>query len=251
MEVLSQYEISCGPDLPYIVRLVCEAPALMNASSIRSRRKECVLGRNTVYFLAQARELTLNRRKIQPPPLHSDQGITSVDMNSREQRLAARLPEQSNIERNAGMRITRPPQPPARHLFSFSLQKYCAFAAALLPQSCLWPAFSGRSPLDRPGAPWAMLSIISPQAPDATVFLVTLPPRLVRPEHGQRLLPAATAGRTNTLSLKCSLPFPRAISTPGRRTAIINLLLAPFFTDWCQNRSLRCYDAEKPAPALF
>ena len=110
MEVLSQYtEISCGPDLPTIVRLVCESYGLNERQlNSRSRRKECVLGRNTVYFLARKHtELTLEEIGEKFNRRHSTviKGITSVERElSKESTLGRQIARAVKlIERNAGM----------------------------------------------------------------------------------------------------------------------------------------------------
>lgn len=110
MEVLSQYaEISCGPDMPTIVRLVCESYGLNERQlSSRSRRKECVLGRNTVYYLARKHtELTLEEIGEKFNRRHSTviKGITSVERElSKETSLGRQIARAVKlIERNAGM----------------------------------------------------------------------------------------------------------------------------------------------------
>ena len=110
MEVLSQYaEIECGPDLPTIVRLVCESYGLNERQlNSRSRRKECVLGRNTVYYLARKHtELTLEEIGDKFNRRHSTviKGITSVERElSRETTLGRQIARAVKlIERNAGM----------------------------------------------------------------------------------------------------------------------------------------------------
>ena len=110
MEVLSQYtEISCGPDLQTIVRLVCESYGLDERQlNSRSRRKECVLGRNTVYYLARKHtELTLEEIGGKFNRRHSTviKGITSVERElSKETSLGRQIARAVKlIERNAGM----------------------------------------------------------------------------------------------------------------------------------------------------
>lgn len=109
-EILNQYaQVPCGPDLQTIIRLVCETYGLDERQlRSRSRRKECVLGRNTVYYLARKHtELTLeeiggtfNRR-------HSTviKGITSVEQElARESRVGRQIASAvSLIERHAGV----------------------------------------------------------------------------------------------------------------------------------------------------
>lgn len=110
LEVLNQYAgVECGPDLPTIIRLVCESYGLEERQLCsRSRRRECVLGRNTVYYLARKHtELSLeeiggtfNRR-------HSTviKGITSVERElSKESSLGRQIARAVDlIERNAGL----------------------------------------------------------------------------------------------------------------------------------------------------
>lgn len=110
LEVLNQYAgVDCGPDLPTIIRLVCESYGLEERQLCsRSRRRECVLGRNTVYYLARKHtELSLeeiggtfNRR-------HSTviKGITSVERElSKESSLGRQIARAVDlIERNAGL----------------------------------------------------------------------------------------------------------------------------------------------------
>ena len=110
MEVLSQYaEVSCGADLPTIVRLVCESYGLNERQlASRSRRKECVIGRNTVYFLARKHtELTLEEIGEKFNRRHSTviKGITSVERElSKETTLGRQIARAVKlIERNAGM----------------------------------------------------------------------------------------------------------------------------------------------------
>lgn len=110
MEVLSQYaEIACGPDLPTIVRLVCESYGLNERQlNSRSRRKECVIGRNTVYYLARKHtELTLEEIGDKFNRRHSTviKGITSVERElSKETTLGRQIARAMKlIERNAGM----------------------------------------------------------------------------------------------------------------------------------------------------
>lgn len=110
MEVLSQYaEVSCGPDLPTIIRLVCESYGLNERQlASRSRRKECVMGRNTVYYLARKHtELTLEEIGGKFNRRHSTviKGITSVERElSKETTLGRQIARAVKlIERNAGM----------------------------------------------------------------------------------------------------------------------------------------------------
>lgn len=110
MEILSQYtQTPCGPDLPTIVRLVCESYGL-NERQLRSnsRRRELVLGRNTVFYLARKHtELTLEEIGEQFNRRHSTviKGITSVEREiSRQSSLGRQIARAvSLIERNAGM----------------------------------------------------------------------------------------------------------------------------------------------------
>ena len=114
LEVLNQYAgVDCGPDLPTIIRLVCESYGLEERQLCsRSRRRECVLGRNTVYYLARKHtELSLeeiggtfNRR-------HSTviKGITSVERElSKESSLGRQIARAVDlIERNAGLSVAQ------------------------------------------------------------------------------------------------------------------------------------------------
>lgn len=110
MEVLSQYaDVPGGPDLPTIIRLVCESYGLNERQlSSKSRRKECVLGRNTVYYLARKHtELTLEEIGEKFNRRHSTviKGITSVERElSKESCLGRQIARAVKlIERNAGM----------------------------------------------------------------------------------------------------------------------------------------------------
>lgn len=115
MEVVGQYAgIEQGLDMESIIRLVCESYGLSEAQlRSRSRRQECVQGRNTVFYLARKHtELSLedigsafNRR-------HSTvlRSITAVERElARETRLGRQIARAvSLIERSAGCGV--PPQ---------------------------------------------------------------------------------------------------------------------------------------------
>ncbi len=115
MEVVGQYAgIEQGLDMESIIRLVCESYGLSETQlRSRSRRQECVQGRNTVFYLARKHtELSLedigsafNRR-------HSTvlRSITAVERElARETRLGRQIARAvSLIERSAGCGV--PPQ---------------------------------------------------------------------------------------------------------------------------------------------
>ena len=115
MEVVGQYAgIEQGLDMESIIRLVCESYGLSETQlRSRSRRQECVQGRNTVFYLARKHtELSLedigsafNRR-------HSTvlRSITAVERElARESRLGRQIARAvSLIERSAGCGV--PPQ---------------------------------------------------------------------------------------------------------------------------------------------
>lgn len=112
MEVVGQYAGEAqGLDMEAIIRLVCESYGLSEAQlRSRSRRQECVQGRNTVFYLARKHtELSLedigsafNRR-------HSTvlRSITTVERElARESRLGRQIARAvSLIERSAGCGI--------------------------------------------------------------------------------------------------------------------------------------------------
>ena len=109
MEVVGQYAGEAqGLDMEAIIRLVCESYGLSEAQlRSRSRRQECVQGRNTVFYLARKHtELSLedigsafNRR-------HSTvlRSITAVEHElAKESRLGRQIARAVNlIERSAG-----------------------------------------------------------------------------------------------------------------------------------------------------
>lgn len=110
MEVLSQYaDVACGPDFSTILRLVCESYGLNERQlASKSRRKECVTGRNTAFYLARKHtEMTLEEIGEKFNRRHSTviKGITSLERElskqSTEGRRIARAV--SLIERNAGL----------------------------------------------------------------------------------------------------------------------------------------------------
>ena len=114
LEVLNQYAgVECGPDLPTIVRLVCESYGLEQRQLCsRSRRRECVLGRNTVYYLARKHtELSLEEIGETFNRRHSTviKGITAVERElSKESSLGRQIARAVDlIERNAGLGATR------------------------------------------------------------------------------------------------------------------------------------------------
>ncbi|MBQ9405264.1 MAG: ATP-binding protein [Desulfovibrio sp.] len=109
-EILGQYaQVIFRPDLATIVRLVCESYGLDERQlRSRSRRKECVLGRNTVYYLARKHtELTLEEIGAHFNRRHTSviKGITSVERElSRESTLGHQIARAvSLIERNSGV----------------------------------------------------------------------------------------------------------------------------------------------------
>ncbi len=110
MEVLSQYaDVACGPDFSTILRLVCESYGLNERQlASRSRRKECVVGRNTAFYLARKHtEMTLEEIGEKFNRRHSTviKGITSLERElSRESTEGRRIARAvSLIERNAGL----------------------------------------------------------------------------------------------------------------------------------------------------
>ncbi len=110
LEILNQYEhIPCVPDLPTIIRLVCESYGLEERQlRSRSRRKEYVLGRNTVYYLARKHtELTLEEIGEHFHRRHSSviKGITSVERELSRESIAGHQIARAVglIERNAGL----------------------------------------------------------------------------------------------------------------------------------------------------
>ncbi len=110
LEVLTQYaEVECRPDLQEIIRLVCESYGLSERQLCsRSRRQECVLGRNTIYFLARKHtDLSLEEIGEKFNRRHSTviKGITSVERElSKGSRLGHQIARAVElIERNAGI----------------------------------------------------------------------------------------------------------------------------------------------------
>ena len=110
MEVLSQYaSVCCEPDFPTILRLVCQSYGLNERQlASRSRRKECVQGRNLVYYLARKHtSLTLEQIGEKFNRRHSTviKGITSVERElSKESSLGRQMARAVQlIERNAGL----------------------------------------------------------------------------------------------------------------------------------------------------
>ncbi len=108
--MLNQYAgVECGPDLPTIIRLVCESYGLEQRQLCsRSRRRECVLGRNTAYYLARKHtELSLEEIGEMFNRRHSTviKGITSVERElSKDSTLGRQIAKAvALIERNAGL----------------------------------------------------------------------------------------------------------------------------------------------------
>ncbi|GHU93227.1 chromosomal replication initiator protein DnaA [Deltaproteobacteria bacterium] len=116
MEVLAQYAgVECGPaDMEAIIRLVCESYGLSeNQLNSRSRRQECVLGRNTIYYLARKHtDLSLEEIGEKFNRRHSTviKGITSVEREiSKESTLGRQIAKAVHlIERNAGLGVIQP-----------------------------------------------------------------------------------------------------------------------------------------------
>ncbi|MDR3358139.1 MAG: chromosomal replication initiator protein DnaA [Desulfovibrio sp.] len=113
MDVLSQYAgTECGADMRTIIRLVCESFGLTERQiGSRSRRHDCVTGRNTAYYLARKHtELSLEEIGATFNRRHSTviKGITSVEREiSRESTEGRRLAGTVRlIERNAGLSAT-------------------------------------------------------------------------------------------------------------------------------------------------
>ncbi len=110
MEVLSQYaSVSAEPDFPTILRLVCQSFGLNEHQlASRSRRKECVQGRNLIYYLARKHTtLTLEQIGERFNRRHSTviKGITAVERElSKESGLGRQMARTVQlIERNAGL----------------------------------------------------------------------------------------------------------------------------------------------------
>ncbi len=110
MEVLSQYaDVACGPDFSTILRLVCESYGLNERQlASKSRRKECVTGRNTAFYLARKHtEMTLEEIGEKFNRRHSTviKGITSLERElSKESTEGRRIARAVRlIERNAGL----------------------------------------------------------------------------------------------------------------------------------------------------
>ncbi|MDR2574784.1 MAG: chromosomal replication initiator protein DnaA [Desulfovibrio sp.] len=113
MDVLEQYAgAECGADLNTIIRLVCEIFGLTERQMVsRSRRRDCVSGRNTAYYLARKHtELSLEEIGSTFNRRHSTviKGITSVEREiSKESTLGRQLIRAVRlIERNAGLSST-------------------------------------------------------------------------------------------------------------------------------------------------
>lgn len=109
-DVLGQYaQMECGLSFETIIRLVCESFGLKEHQLCsRSRRAECVLGRNTIYYLARKHtELSLQQIGDKFNRRHSTviKGITSIEREiSNESRVGRQVATTvSLIERNAGL----------------------------------------------------------------------------------------------------------------------------------------------------
>ena len=110
LEVLNQYAgVDFIPDMPLLVRLVCESYGLDDRTlRSRSRRREYVLGRNTIYYLARKHtDLSLDEIGRSFNRRHTTvlKGISSIE---RELSLGSKLGRQiaravSLVERNAGL----------------------------------------------------------------------------------------------------------------------------------------------------
>jgi chromosomal replication initiator protein len=116
MDVLAQYAgAECGADMQTIIRLVCESFGLTERQiGSRSRRHDCVAGRNTVYYLTRKHtELSLEEIGSAFNRRHSTviKGITSVEREiSRESAEGRQLARAVRlIERNAGLSTTIQP----------------------------------------------------------------------------------------------------------------------------------------------
>lgn len=110
LDVLHQYAgIDTVPDMEAIVRLVCRSYGLTERQLCsRSRKQECVMGRNTIYYLARKHtELSLEEIGEKFNRRHSTviKGITSVERElSRESSLGRQISRAVDlIERNAGL----------------------------------------------------------------------------------------------------------------------------------------------------
>ncbi|MDR1777027.1 MAG: chromosomal replication initiator protein DnaA [Desulfovibrio sp.] len=110
LEVLAQYaDAENGVDMDTLVRLVCEGFGLTRKQlDSRSRRRECVTGRNTVYYLARKHtELSLGEIGAIFNRRHSTviKGITAVEREiSAETTLGRQITRAVGIiERNAGL----------------------------------------------------------------------------------------------------------------------------------------------------
>lgn len=112
LEVIGQYAGHAqGLDMAAIIRLVCESYGLSEAQlRSRSRRQECVQGRNTVFYLARKHtELSLDDIGSAFNRRHSTvlRSITAVERElARESRLGRQIARAvSLVERNAGCGI--------------------------------------------------------------------------------------------------------------------------------------------------
>ncbi len=111
LEVLQQYvSADCGsPDWDSIVKLVCKTFGLSTRQlESRSRRRECVMGRNTIFYLARKHtDMSLAEIGERFNRRHSSviKGITSLERElARESSMGRQIARAvSLIERNAGL----------------------------------------------------------------------------------------------------------------------------------------------------
>lgn len=110
LEIVSQYaHVDPTLDVETIIRLVCESYGLnLRQISSRSRRQECVVARNTIYYLARKHtELSLQDIGEKFNRRHSTviKGITNIEREiQRESSLGRQLRTTVTlIERNAGI----------------------------------------------------------------------------------------------------------------------------------------------------
>lgn len=110
LDVLGQYaQVETTLDVENLIRLVCESYGLnMRQLASRSRRHECVLARNTVYYLARKHtELSLQEIGDKFNRRHSTviKGITSLEREmQRETSVGRQIANTVTlIERNAGL----------------------------------------------------------------------------------------------------------------------------------------------------
>lgn len=110
LDVLAQYVVAGGrPDLSLLTRLVCESYGLdAERLGSSSRRNDCVIGRNTIYYLARKHtELSLEEIGKAFNRRHSTviKGITAVERELSRKSVLGRQIERtvSIIERQAGL----------------------------------------------------------------------------------------------------------------------------------------------------